>query len=227
MNPGRARKDMPEHPVDDEDGIDRWSVEWETGGGQRRHVVLDRLLRVGRAVSMDIVLDDPFASREHCTIRLIDNRPFVDASGSLNHVEVGGQPVETAWLSPGESFIAGRTALVVRLARPTADATWVLRRERPQLSLRRSTRELRQGDGAVLVRFSAAEYAALAALASRYPDAADHAEIGRAVWGDYPYDQYQIHRLFQRIRQRLAAHGDLIENVRGAGYRLREPIDLG
>jgi DNA-binding response OmpR family regulator len=30
----------------------------------------------------------------------------------------------------------------------------------------------------------------------------------------------------QRLRDRLGDFGDLIENVRGAGYRLRGPMDM-
>jgi predicted component of type VI protein secretion system len=212
-------------PGDDPQAEDGWWVEWQAGN-QRQRAKLEGELTIGRSAAMDVVVDDPYASRQHCVIRMADGRPFVDARKSLNQIRVSDQPVATAWLSSGASFTVGRTPLMVRLAGPSADTTWILRDTRPGLSLRRSTRELIGRGGEVIVRFSAAESAALAAVAGRHPDAADHAEIGHAVWGEYPFDQYQIHRLFQRIRQRLGPRADLIENVRGAGYRLRDPIEL-
>ena len=138
-----------------------------------------------------------------------------------------GRPAQfrTIPVDPGDSFSVGRTPIAVRVTQADADTTLILRPEPRRLSLRVSTRELLDSDSEVVARFSTAEAAAFVILAERHPDAADHAAIGHAVWGDYPYDQYQIHRLLQRIRLRLPAR-DLIENVRGAGYRLTEPIDL-
>jgi hypothetical protein len=211
-------------PGDDPQTEEGWWVEWQTEG-RREHAKLVSELTVGRSPTMDVVLDDPYASRQHCVIRIVDGRPVVDARGSLNQIRFNGQLVETAFLSRGASFTVGRTPVMVRFEGRTGDTTWFLR-DKSSLSLRRSTRELIGSDGEVLVRFSNAESAALAAVARRHPDAADHAEIGQAVWGEYPFDQYQIHRLFQRIRQRLGARAEMIENVRGAGYRLREPIEL-
>jgi hypothetical protein len=212
-------------PSDNQRTEEAWWVEWQTEGRRQRAQVVGELT-IGRSAPMDVVLDDPYASRQHCVIRIVDGRPFVDARGSLNQIRVNGQLVKTASLSEGASFTVGRTPLRVRFEGRTGDTTWFLRDTQSSLRLRRSTRELIGRDDEVLVRFSNAESAALAAVAGRHPDAADHAEIGHAVWGEYPFDQYQIHRLFQRIRQRLGARGDMIENVRGAGYRLREPIDL-
>jgi DNA-binding response OmpR family regulator len=81
-------------------------------------------------------------------------------------------------------------------------------------------------DGTVIAQLSASEEAALYEIAIRYPDAADHDAIGQAIWGKDAYDRYLIHRLVQRLRDRMGDSSDLIENVRGAGYRLRSPIAL-
>ena len=202
-----------------------WWVEWQSGG-QPRHVELRDTLRIGRSPTMDVVLDDPYASREHCTLALVDGSPFVDARGSLNRVRIGGRAVETGRLSAGSSFTVGETPIFVHIGRSEGDTTWILRGDVSRLALRKSTRELADADGRIITRFSTLECAAFACLAECHPDAADHARIGRAVWGEYPFDQYQIHRLLQRIRERLGDQGDLIENVRGAGYRVRQRVDL-
>jgi DNA-binding response OmpR family regulator len=78
----------------------------------------------------------------------------------------------------------------------------------------------------LIAQFSTSEAAALVVIASQFPDAADHARIARAIWGEPDYPRYLIHRLVQRLRDRMGDYGHLIENVRGAGYRLRGPINL-
>jgi DNA-binding winged helix-turn-helix (wHTH) protein len=94
------------------------------------------------------------------------------------------------------------------------------------LTYRRSTRELSSPDGTLIAQLAPAEGAILEAIANRYPDAADHAAISRAIWGEPDHERYLIHRLVQRLRERLGVFSDLIENVRGAGYRLTGPLDL-
>jgi DNA-binding winged helix-turn-helix (wHTH) protein len=130
-----------------------------------------------------------------------------------------------ATLDDGGAFTVGQTVLRVRRSEALeSDATLRLEHEAPALTLRRSTRELVNRQGVVVAALSESEGAALAALALSYPDAASHEDLGRAVWGDLGYDRYQIHRLLTRLRQRLGDQAELLENVRGAGYRLTGPI---
>lgn len=201
-----------------------WAVEWLVGRGSLQRALVGEL-SVGRSVDSDIALNDPYVSRHHCVIRVVDGQAFVDARGSTNAIEVEGQLVETAWLGRNDSFVVGQTRITLRALGPGSDVTVVLSRPRA-LTLRASSRELLDPNGRVLHRFSAAEYAAFSSLAHAYPEAADHGSIARAVWGDYPSDRYLLHRLLQRVRQRLGSDADLVENVRGGGYRLREPVNL-
>jgi DNA-binding response OmpR family regulator len=144
---------------------------------------------------------------------------------SRNHVWIGGRNVEGGSLKAGEPFLVGGTAF--KLVRGAGDdTTLVLRRSREQLVLHRSTRELVDMAGVVIARFSPDEFAAVELLASVEPEAASHADLGRAIWEGIGFDQYQIHRLMQRVRQRLGDHAGLLENVRGAGYRLTAPVEI-
>lgn len=202
-----------------------WWLEWHAGG-QTRRVPLDRPLRIGRAAGADIVLDDPYASREHCTIDVVDGRPLVDARGSLNHVRIAGTDTEIASLEDGGVFLVGQTTLRVERVLRDDRSTLIYLPDVVTLTLRRSTRELVDHEGTLVARFSTSEEAIVETLAARYPDAARHDELAAAVWGDLGYDQYLIHRLLQRVRGRLGDRADLLENVRGAGYRLRAPIEL-
>jgi hypothetical protein len=200
-----------------------WWVEWSDAHGTRR-VPLAGRLTVGRSRRSDVVVDDLYVSREHCVIELDGDDVRVDASRSMNKILVEGELLDDAlFMSPG-SFTVGETTIAL-LAADDEEATRLL--ERPAgLRYRRSTRELFGPDGSVVAQFSAQEGAAFAAVVSAYPDAASTAQISTAVWGEPDYESYLIHRLFQRIRRRIGDHAELVENVRGAGYRLRSPIDL-
>jgi hypothetical protein len=203
-------------------------VEWWVEGfveGQTRHVPVAGEVRVGRAPDMDLVLPDPYVSRMHCVVSIVDGRPFVDARGSRNHIRVAGQDVESSFVQPGEAFLIGRTPFRVLRSAPD-ETTLLLRPDVSPLVLRMSSHELVDVEGAILARFSAAELAAFALLAQRYPDAATHSELGTAIWAGIGFDQYQIHRLMQRLRQRLGERAVLLENVRGAGYRLTGPVEV-
>jgi DNA-binding response OmpR family regulator len=203
-----------------------WWLEWDRQGRLER-AAIEGTLRVGRGSAMDVVLDDPYVSRSHCTISLVDGKPFVDARHSLNRVSVGGRELEAASLGSGDTFVIGRTRLQVYFGVAAAtDDTRMLPQEGRELVLRRSTRELVDSEGTLIAQFSSAEFAAFEAVARKHPDAAHHSELGRAVWGELGYDQYQIHRLLQRIRQRLGDRAELLQNVRGAGYRLKARVDI-
>lgn len=186
-------------------------------------MALDRLLTVGRSRTCDITLDDPYVSRVHCTIEPAASHVLVDATRALNHIRVDGRDVEAATLAPGDVWQVGNTTMRVAAVRRAEDET-TLRLEggpaRPSMVLRRSTRELIGPSGSPILRFSPSEGVAFEVLARKFPDAASHNELGKAIWSGMGYDQYQLHRLMQRIRQRLGSDGDILENVRGSGYRL-------
>jgi hypothetical protein len=202
-----------------------WWVEWRTGGEQRRTLLAGRLT-VGRSTSTDVVIDDPYVSRRHCILEVEAGGVRVDASGSLNRIWVGDGDFDCVLLQEAGAFRIGETTIALRPVSPNEDSTLHLSQRRPALILRRSTRELMAPDGTVIAQLSASEEAALYEIAIRYPDAADHDTLGRAIWGKDAFDRYLIHRLVQRLRERMGDCGDLIENVRGAGYRLRAPVDV-
>lgn len=197
----------------------RWWLEWTEAGVSRR-LPVDRRLRIGRSAAADVVLADPYSSRDHCTIEVVDGVPTVDARGSTNHVRIDGKELDVGSVKDGDGFVVGRTHF--RVTSEASDGTtWILNEEPLRLFLRRSTRELVDDEGTLVARFSGSEYAIVETLATHFPDAAPHEALAQAVWGEMGYDQYLIHRLLQRVRQRLGDRADLLENVRGAGYRLR------
>jgi DNA-binding response OmpR family regulator len=202
-----------------------WWIEWHSGGEPHR-VVLKGRMHLGRSSQADIVIEDPYVSREHCTVEVQDGGVRVDASRSMNRIRVKGREMESVFFDQAASFVVGGTSVDVRPITASDETTLYLIRSTPALTLRRSTRELLAPDATVIVQLSTHEAAALDAIASKYPDAADHDTIATATWGEPDYPRYLIHRLIQRLRERLGEYADIVENVRGAGYRLRSPLDL-
>jgi len=203
----------------------RWWVEWSSAASHRS-IELRGRVTVGRSKSMDVVVDDPYVSREHCAIELKDGGVHVDANLGTNVICVDGREMKQARFLRAGSFSIGQTTLRLRPQSDGEGTTLHLSRATPTLAFRRSTREVFSPDGTLIAQLSTSEAAALEAIAGRYPDAADHATLARAIWGDHDYPRYLIHRLIQRLRDRMGDSGDLIENVRGAGYRLRGPMDV-
>jgi DNA-binding winged helix-turn-helix (wHTH) protein len=173
---------------------------------------------------------DPYVSRRHCIIRPGGARLVVElCPEARNLLIVGEAEVSQAIFMERGSFVVGTTvvnAWNVDLIEEEPTHELPRKSKRADFVLVSSTRELVDRAGTLLARFSASEFVAFSTLARRYPDAADHRALGKAVWGDVGYDQYQLHRLLQRIRVRLGDVSSILENVRGAGYRLRQPVDV-
>lgn len=205
---------------------DDWWIEWRQGHELCRVPIRGRLT-LGRSAQCDVVVDDPYVSRVHCTVEVVDGAVFVDARNALNLVRVSGRDVETARLGSDELCLVGNTTF--RFLGPnhiTTEETLRLAPPQPAgLVLRASTRELCQGDETI-AQFSMSEFLVFQAIARKHPDAASHPELGEAVWGGLGYDQYQLHRLLQRVRLRMGNFGGLLENVRGTGYRLKASVKL-
>jgi hypothetical protein len=209
----------------DEASSRRWWIEWPTAASLRSLELRGRLT-VGRSKLMDVVVDDPYVSRDHCILELDHGAVRVDSSHGTNVISVDGREVKQARFVRAGSFSIGQTTLRLRLASDEEETTLYLSHTAPRLVFRRSTREVLAADGTLIAQLSTSEAAAFEAIAGRYPDAADHATLAQAIWGDHDYPRYLIHRLIQRLRDRLGDHGTLIENVRGAGYRLRGPLEM-
>lgn len=84
---------MPERPP-------TWWLQWRERGELRR-IRLDRPVRIGRARSNDIVLEDPAVSRQHCVVNPMQANVLIDASASSGGVRVDGQRVTMAAVADG------------------------------------------------------------------------------------------------------------------------------
>lgn len=204
-----------------------WWVEWQDERGPQRALISKRST-LGRARQSDIVIGDPYVSRSHCVLEPRPEGLFVDARQSLNHVESGGKQVEAVLLGAGGRFMVGKTVLRVAGRESSDDeSTLELDKHAPAvLVLRASTRELLDVEGTLMAQFAPMEFRAFLVLARAYPHAVPNNVLGNAIWGEGQFDVFQLHRLLQRVRARLDRAGGLVENVRGAGYRVQLRIDV-
>ena len=80
-------------------------------------------LTIGRAGINSVVLKDSLASRFHARIEWEKGRYLLMDRGSKNGILVGGTPVQSHLLSPGDEILVGDTALLFDVATEIADGT--------------------------------------------------------------------------------------------------------
>jgi hypothetical protein len=78
----------------------------------QQHQLTKQVTVLGRALDVDIVLDDPGVSRRHAEIHLIDGRARVIDLGSTNGTFVDGERVHAGDLNEGSTITVGRSRLV-------------------------------------------------------------------------------------------------------------------
>jgi transcriptional regulator with PAS, ATPase and Fis domain len=95
-------------------------VALELDGGQRVLVPEERALYVGAGPNVDVVIDDPFISTRHATIRVARDGVVVEDLGSKNGTWVDGVTVERAWARLGAIVRFGRVSVRVVAGQPPA-----------------------------------------------------------------------------------------------------------
>jgi hypothetical protein len=85
-------------------------------GGEQEHHTLTRLpVTIGRGLC-DVRVRDPEASREHCTIALVDDRPVLKDLQSANGTLLNGQLIREQPLADGDVIQVGTTQLRFRVS---------------------------------------------------------------------------------------------------------------
>jgi len=80
------------------------------------------LVRIGRAVDNDLVIDDEVVSAHHLELRPSDTGWQLVDLGSTNGTFVGGRPIETAPVASAMTVRLGASGPLVRLSLPAAHA---------------------------------------------------------------------------------------------------------
>jgi pSer/pThr/pTyr-binding forkhead associated (FHA) protein len=80
----------------------------------REHPVERPVTVIGRAIDVDIVLDDPGVSRRHAEVHVVDGRARVIDLGSTNGTFLNGERVHAGTLTDGSTITVGRTRITYR-----------------------------------------------------------------------------------------------------------------
>lgn len=83
------------------------------GKAKQQQVKLELPVIVGRSSDVDLTIDNPAVSRQHCELFEADGRVRVRDLGSTNGTRVGGKKVPEAVLRPRDRFTIGPFTLVV------------------------------------------------------------------------------------------------------------------
>jgi DNA-binding NtrC family response regulator len=92
----------------------------ELDGGRRVLLPEERALYVGSGPNVDVVIDDPFISTRHATVRIARDGVVVEDLGSKNGTWVDGVTVERAWARLGAILRFGRASVRVVAGPPPA-----------------------------------------------------------------------------------------------------------
>ena len=93
-------------------------VALELDGGQRVALPEERAVYVGAGPGVDVVIDDPFISTRHATLRVGRQGVVVEDLGSKNGTWVDGVTVERAWARLGAIIRFGRVSVRVVAGQP-------------------------------------------------------------------------------------------------------------
>lgn len=93
-----------------------------SGNAKGTTVVIEGLVRIGKAPDNDLVLSDASVSRYHCELEPSAAGLVIRDLGSTNHTRVGRSKVQTATLEPGATLLVGDVELVIE---PNTERTQV------------------------------------------------------------------------------------------------------
>jgi adenylate cyclase len=82
--------------------------------GKRWQFVLEKaLIKIGRAVHCDVVINDQLVSREHCQLQLKSDGPYIEDLGSFNGTFVNEQRITRVRLNPGDKIRLGFSEIIL------------------------------------------------------------------------------------------------------------------
>jgi len=175
-----------------------------------------------------LVLDYPYISRKHATIERTRQDYVLEDLGSTNGVEINGRRVSGMQvLAIGDQIQIGEVTITFQDEDRPVDTTVVFRTAPEDSPIRSdsSTWEVWINGELCAAKLSLQEFELLSLLSSRYGKVCTRDEIGIAIWGKNRFDYNMLHRLVHRLKQKLAAYGEVVVSVPGRGYKVEVLAD--
>jgi len=182
-------------------------------------IVLDQMLPGISGFEVLKAIRDDESTRKIAVLMLTARR---DEPDRLQGLSLGADDYLTKPFSPAELVL--RVKAILRRTGAIADAEDVLRIG--DISINRSAHSVAVGDEPV--ELTPTEYRLLILLAERRGRVQARSHLLQSVWDAAPDIQTRtVDMHVQRLRTKLGRAGDLIETVRGFGYRLRQGTTAG
>ncbi len=189
---------------------------------------------LGKHPTCDVVLANPFVSRQHARIDVTSQGAAIRDLASKNGTYVNGARIgtEPSELADGAVIEFGRNQ--VKATFHLADSTVTLENisiheadaENENFVIDEASRQVWIAGAALLPALTKKEFDILLLLNSKKGQVCSHAEIARAGWperGGTGVDETEIRQYVRRIRVRFETASNtsaLITTLRGSGYRL-------
>ena len=190
---------------------------------------------LGKHPMCDVVLANPFVSRQHARIDLIEDGAVIRDLSSKNGTFVNGTRIrnDPSELSDGSTIEFGRNQVtaIFHLANSTVTLDNLSSSQEPaptdsQFVVDAAARQVWVDGEALLPALTKKEFDILALLNSKRGQVCSHAELARAGWPERQggtVDETEIRQYVRRIRVRfdsVQALDTRITTLRGSGYRL-------
>jgi hypothetical protein len=187
-------------------------------------------ITIGRSSSQDIVLNDPYASRQHAEIHLVDNAYRLHDLGSKNGVFVSGRRLgegATAWLEDGAEIQLASTRYRFQDPSVTITAPSLIAVQEPSLRVDPTTRQV-YVDGSLLdPPLSVKQFELLWYLYQHRGRVVSKDELATNIWPEVAGEVYDanIDRMVSRVRSRIEPDERedprFIVTIRGYGYQMK------
>ena len=113
--PAAQQPQQPQPPYDQGGYAPSWTTPQTSLGtldvDGRRQKIERAVTVIGRAMDVDVVLDDPGVSRRHAEVHVVDGKARVIDLGSTNGTFVDGERVHAGTLADGSTITVGRTRI--------------------------------------------------------------------------------------------------------------------
>lgn len=91
---------------------DRWEIEFTDGNSIGRKIqIVGKEITLGRSTGNDVVINDPYVSREHAVVSIQEGELHLKDIESTGGILVDGLRVDQSTLKSGSSIVLGRTTM--------------------------------------------------------------------------------------------------------------------
>ena len=104
--------DVPGPDLIPDELSDQWEIEFIDGSAVGRRIqIASKEITLGRSTDNDVVVDDPYVSRQHATVSAREGELHLTDLESTGGTLVDGLSVDRSTLRPGSSVVLGGTTL--------------------------------------------------------------------------------------------------------------------